>query len=212
MLGILQAGGAFLPLDPSWPAARRAALLADAGARLITETPEAVIGRNGRLDAVSPGQAAYVIYTSGSTGRPKGVVVGHGAAVRFAAEVAERCGLGPHDRFLQFASPGFDVLIEEVFPVWSQGGAVVFAPQEELLTPAGLERTMEHHAVTALELPTPYWNEWMDDLDRRGAVPPRSLRLLLLGCEKPSSERLERWDRFGIPVVHVFGLTETAVT
>ena len=42
---------------------------------------------------------------------------------------------------------------------------MVFAPREELLTPAGLERVLERHAVTGLELPTPYWNEWMDDLE-----------------------------------------------
>src|SRR6185369_3325494 len=60
ILGILQAGGAFLPLDPSWPAERRAALLADAGARLITAAPEGIGGQNGhrRLDSLSPVQAA----------------------------------------------------------------------------------------------------------------------------------------------------------
>ncbi|HKH48535.1 MAG TPA: amino acid adenylation domain-containing protein, partial [Thermoanaerobaculia bacterium] len=219
MLAVLKAGGAFLPLDPRWPAARRAALLEDAGARLVlggAELPldgeEALSGPSVSARAVHPEQAAYVFYTSGSTGRPKGVLVSHGAAMTFAVEVARRCGLGAEDRFLQFASPGFDVLIEEVFPVWARGGAAVFAPQEELLTPAGLERVLERQAVTALELPTPYWNEWMDDLERRGAAPPRSLRRLLLGSEKPSIPRLARWDRHGVPVLHVFGLTETTVT
>ncbi|HKH48923.1 MAG TPA: amino acid adenylation domain-containing protein [Thermoanaerobaculia bacterium] len=81
-----------------------------------------------------------------------------------------------------------------------------------MLTPSGLERVLERHGATALELPTPYWNVWADDLERRGAAPPRSVRRLLLGSEKPSLARLARWSRHGIPVFHVFGLTETAVT
>ncbi|HKH47032.1 MAG TPA: amino acid adenylation domain-containing protein [Thermoanaerobaculia bacterium] len=232
ILGVLKAGGAFLPLDPSWPASRRMSLLEDAGARVLagcwTGEPDEVLpagcvalridpeepwsGSAPDVPEVSPDQMAYVIYTSGSTGRPKGVMVGHGAAVRFAVEVAAQCGLGSEDRFLQFASPGFDVLIEEVFPVWSRGGAVVFAGQDELLTPAGLERVLSRQGVTGLELPTPYWQEWVDDLDRRGEAPPQPLRRLLLGCEKPSLDRLERWGRHGVPLVHVFGLTETTVT
>ncbi len=61
---------------------------------------------------------AYVIYTSGSTGQPKGVVIEHRSLAAFAREVADRLGLGAGDRFLQFASPGFDVLVEELFPIW----------------------------------------------------------------------------------------------
>src|SRR6185436_2286806 len=72
-----------------------------------------------------PGDVAYVLYTSGSTGRPKGVVVTH-ASLAHHARVIGRCfALSPSDRVLQFASAGFDVAAEEIFPTLAAGAALV---------------------------------------------------------------------------------------
>ncbi|HEU0078030.1 MAG TPA: amino acid adenylation domain-containing protein, partial [Longimicrobiaceae bacterium] len=233
ILATLKAGAAYVPLDPEYPAERLAHLLADSGARLVL-TERAVEARLPRtaagtvcLDAererieacspeapdvaVAPESLAYVIYTSGSTGRPRGVAVPHRAVVNFATDMAARMGLGPSDRFLQFASPGFDVVVEEIFPAWLSGAAVVFTAGN-LLAPAELLRVLEAEEVTGVELPTAYWHEWVYELTRGGARLPAHLRQVIVGGERVLRERLAEWSTLGVPLVHVFGLTETACT
>ncbi len=118
-LGVLKAGGCYVPLDPSYPADRLAYMLEDSGARLVVSEEElagvdwlssrgqvrvdgdqAVIGRRRTEDLeleVDPRQTAYVIYTSGSTGRPKGVEISHGSFASFLETMRERLSLGPED-------------------------------------------------------------------------------------------------------------------
>ncbi len=160
---------------------------------------------------VSPDNLAYVIYTSGSTGRPKGVAVSHRAVVNFAADMAARLGLRPDDRVLQFASLSFDVVVEELFPAWFAGAAVVLA-EGDLFSPPELTRAIGRHGVTGLELPTAYWHEWTHELTHGGARLPECVRWVIVGGERVAPERLAEWAAVGVPLVHVFGLTETACT
>ncbi|MBV9774031.1 MAG: amino acid adenylation domain-containing protein, partial [Gemmatimonadetes bacterium] len=230
ILGALRAGAAYLPLDPAYPDERLAWMLRDAGARVLL-TEAALAGRfagsgigtvaldadpGAEEDAAAehpvPAEAlAYVIYTSGSTGRPKGVMVEHRAAVAFALDMAARLELGPGDRVLQFASPGFDVVVEELFPAWLSGAAVVFS-SGELFEPRELLRVVEREEVTGFELPTAYWHEWVHELVRSRARLPERVRFVLVGGERVLPERLAEWARLRRPLVHVFGLTETACT
>ncbi|MCB1056354.1 MAG: AMP-binding protein, partial [Acidobacteria bacterium] len=238
MLGILEAGGAYLPLDPVYPADRLAFMLEDSGARVLVtrgglRTPLADLlerfdgavvdlaaletGDDSALEPLTaslagPDNLAYVIYTSGSTGRPKGVLVDHRSLVNYALEMVRCFGLDEHDRVLQFASPSFDVLVEEVFPTLLAGASVVLHGSDLLLSVAELQRVLERQKVTLLELPAAYWHEWVRELAATGSKPPASVRLLLLGSEKPNPERLAAWVRMGVPLIYVFGLTETTVT
>ncbi|MGC2781004.1 MAG: AMP-binding protein, partial [Bradyrhizobium sp.] len=125
LLAVLKAGGAYLPLDPDYPAERLAHMLSDSGATLLLTqatlherfvpvlersgaeawlldtTPGGATGHAGNLDvAVHPENLAYVIYTSGSTGLPKGVMVRHGAVTNFLATMAEQPGIAREDRVL----------------------------------------------------------------------------------------------------------------
>jgi amino acid adenylation domain-containing protein/non-ribosomal peptide synthase protein (TIGR01720 family) len=233
ILAVLKAGGVFVPLDPAYPAERLAFILADAGARvLVTQqrlaaaladanvtVPEHVVVLDGpRPEAVadtdlpdlpSGAQAAYVIYTSGSTGRPKGAVLEHRSLAVFAADIAARLGLGAGDRFLQFASPGFDVIIEELFPTWLAGGAVVIPAGHIISGGVNLAELAEQQRITVMELPTAYWHEWVRELDRTGQVLPDCLRLVIIGGERVLPERIALWRRLRVPLMHVYGLTET---
>ncbi|HEV2148272.1 MAG TPA: amino acid adenylation domain-containing protein, partial [Longimicrobiaceae bacterium] len=232
LLGVLQAGAAFVPLDPAYPAERLGFLLEDSGAAVVVthssmlprlpagaagalcvdRLPEAGSPADPAAGGALPESLAYVIYTSGSTGRPKGAMVTHRSLLCYAEAMRERLQLTPADRILQFASPGFDVMVEEVFPAWLCGAAVVFPGADLLGTPADLVETLQAQGVTGLELPTAYWHEWVQLLADDGARLPASVRFVIVGGERIVPDRLQAWARTGVPLVHVFGLTETTVT
>ncbi|MFD0745650.1 amino acid adenylation domain-containing protein [Phytohabitans flavus] len=132
LLGIMRAGGAYLPVDPEYPAERIAALLADARPAVVL-TPAAVRAVRGTPAPkpplrLRPDGAAYVIYTSGSTGVPNGVVVPHRGLPSLAAAQIERFAIEPGSRVLQFASPSFDAAVAEVVTTLVAGATLVIAP------------------------------------------------------------------------------------
>ncbi|MEV0459198.1 amino acid adenylation domain-containing protein, partial [Catellatospora methionotrophica] len=152
MLGIAMAGAAWLPLDPSLPAARLSYLVADAGvehlvtggerhpaglAEAATFRPDlrtaAVAPRPPRQ--VHPDALAYVIYTSGSTGRPKPVGLTRGGLDHLAEVKVLRYGVGPGDRVAQFAPASFDVSVAETVMALSAGATLVLVDDADALLP-----------------------------------------------------------------------------
>ncbi|HET7232108.1 MAG TPA: amino acid adenylation domain-containing protein, partial [Longimicrobium sp.] len=156
VLGVLKAGGGYVPLDPSYPEDRLAYMLAD-GAPAVLLTAASLRNRfdgvpvpvlcldadarqwAGRPTAnpargdLRPDHLAYVIYTSGSTGRPKGVRVEHGALAATLAAAGRAFGFGADDRAPSLASFAFDIwLFEFLLPLLS-GGSVRLFPRERVL-------------------------------------------------------------------------------
>ncbi|WP_285761097.1 non-ribosomal peptide synthetase [Nocardiopsis ansamitocini] len=176
LLGITRAGGAYLPLDPDYPARRLAFMIEDSGVRTVLTVP----GLAGRLpssvEAVSVAEAAtapvgsapdsgigigigigiddaaYVIYTSGSTGTPKGVVVTHRGIASLAHAQGTVLAVGTDSRMLQFASPSFDAAIAELAVALLNGAAVVVLPQRTLLG-EGLPAALREHRISHVTLP-----------------------------------------------------------
>lgn len=153
MLATLKAGGAYLPLDPAYPADRIAFMLEDSAApviitqaRLVDRLPSttAKIVRVD-LDAVTfarlsddnldggatPSDLAYVIYTSGSTGRPKGVMIEHRNVVNFFAGMDERIGGDRPGTWLAVTSISFDISVLELFWTLTRGFHVVIQGDPE---------------------------------------------------------------------------------
>src|SRR5882724_1270121 len=152
LLGVLKAGGSYVPLDPAYPAQRLGFMLEDSGAALLV-TEEGLMGhpavsgsagvgttvvcleRAGPQIAACPERApasgvraenlAYVIYTSGSTGRPKGVAIEHHSASAFTRWVTEN--FAPEDLagIAALTSISFDLSILELFVPLSNGGRVI---------------------------------------------------------------------------------------
>ncbi|MFL6129266.1 MAG: amino acid adenylation domain-containing protein [Mycobacteriales bacterium] len=165
VLGVLQAGGAYLPLDPDWPAERVAWLLEQSGARALVSAASAKVAggppvpvldigpRPGAARAVepraggAPDDLAYVIYTSGSTGRPKGVAISHRAALNTVRDITDRFGVTGDDRTLCLSALSFDLSVFDLFGLLGAGGAVVgVAPGPP--DPAGWARLVHEHRVT----------------------------------------------------------------
>jgi amino acid adenylation domain-containing protein len=166
---------------------------------------------------------AYLLFTSGSTGRPKGTRIGHRALAAHADAAIPELGLEAGDRVLQFTSPGFDVSIEEVVPTILAGAQVVLRGDDAGRDPAVLLTEIERAAVTVLNLPSAYFHELVLHLESTYARLPRSVRLVVVGGERPSPETYARFAAlFGrasttgeqpmVRFVNAYGPTEVTIT
>ncbi|PKW16461.1 non-ribosomal peptide synthetase [Saccharopolyspora spinosa] len=165
VLGTLLAGGAYLPVDTAQPAARRAAILADAGVRLVLTQPWLVDAadpgggaevlvvdeRTSTEETVSGSAAddlAYVIYTSGSTGSPKGVMISHRAARNTVADINDRFDVGEGDAVLGLAGLGFDLSVYDIFGPLAVGGTLVLPDAQRRGDPSHWAELVAEQGVT----------------------------------------------------------------
>jgi amino acid adenylation domain-containing protein len=221
LLGIMKAGGGYVPLDPELPSDRLAYMVSDAGLRQVLVddgAPELAAGVEAvDVDAlwpalaglpagapghpVDPGSVVYVIYTSGSTGRPKGVVVEHATVSNYVAGFARFASLGPGHRCLQFASLSFDVSVQDMFATLCAGATAVFGSTETLHSPPRLADLMRRHRVTFACLPPAVVSLLADQ-------PLPDLRVLFSAGEALSSDLLRSWLRPGLRFCNGYGPTE----
>jgi amino acid adenylation domain-containing protein len=195
MLGVLQAGAAYLPVDPAYPAERRAFMVEDS------------------KEHAAPG-AAYLIYTSGSTGQPKGVLVPHRAIASFVRGAVESYGLAPGDRVLQFVSISFDTSAEEIWPALASGATLVLRPPEMAASIPHFVRELERLRITVADLPTAFWHELVAGMEAENLELPRCLRLVILGGEEALADRFTLWHRrvgSSVRLVNTYGPTETTI-
>ncbi|NKZ06459.1 non-ribosomal peptide synthetase [Actinomadura latina] len=147
VLGVLAAGGLYVPVGVDQPEARRGQIMRRAGARLLlTDVPD-----GGPLEGpveTDPGAGAYVIFTSGSTGEPKGVEVSHRAALNTVLDVNARFGVGEDDRVLAVSALDFDLSVWDVFGLLSAGGSLVMVGEDERRDAARWARLVAEHGVT----------------------------------------------------------------
>jgi natural product biosynthesis luciferase-like monooxygenase protein/amino acid adenylation domain-containing protein len=215
VLAIVEAGGAFVPIDPTYPDDRRALLAERGGCSIVLGGGEERLAdgeRSGPLGVATPPEAmAYVSFTSGSTGRPKGVVIAHRSLARYAEAAGRRFGIGPGDRTLQLASLSFDTSVEEIFCTLAHGAALVLRDRESASSVDHLYRLCAHWGVTGLHPATAFWHE----MAMAPESPPPSLRRIVIGGERLLAERLETWWRTkgdAIPLVNSYGPTEATVS
>jgi amino acid adenylation domain-containing protein/non-ribosomal peptide synthase protein (TIGR01720 family) len=150
LLGILRAGGFYVPLDPAWPAARRAAILASMNVRHLLESADPNEGEDVEppADEAGPEALAYVIFTSGSTGVPKGVMMQHRPVVNLIRWVNRTFAVGPGDRLLFVTSLAFDLSVYDIFGILAAGGTVRVASEAETRDPEALARILRREPVT----------------------------------------------------------------
>ncbi len=235
LLAVLQAGGAYLPLDPAYPESRLALMLEDPPTPPVVVTVSALVpalpggGGGARVllddhrraieaesaqpppNVAGEDDLAYVLYTSGSTGRPKGVAVSHGNVLRLVAG-ADFIELGTDETFLHLSPVAFDASTLELWGPLTSGGRLVLHPPE-LPSPAGLARLYGRERVTLSWLTAGLFHQvvGLDGLPGEGTGAPLApLRHLLTGGEAPSPgamrHALERHP--GLLVGNGYGPTE----
>jgi amino acid adenylation domain-containing protein/thioester reductase-like protein len=221
LLATLKAGGAYLPLDPHYPAERLAYLLADSGARflvtreallpdlppspartLLLDAPPRHSNRNPGI-AVSPRDLAYVIYTSGSTGKPKGVALGHAGLANLAEQLIQVLRVTPRSRVLQFVSFSFDVSVGELVTALCAGASLHFPSAAQRLPGPALFALLADSAISHLILtPAPL------AAIPRGPLP--DLECVVTGGEPCALELAAHWSQ-GRRLINAYGPTEATV-
>lgn len=228
-LAAFRVGAVYLPVDPAYPKQRLDYLIADSGAKVVlaargvsTEAfglpvvdADADELRNVPLPhSPASGDPAYLIYTSGSTGKPKGVSVLHGNLAAHAWAATRTYGLDHTDRVLQFASPSFDISIEEIFPALTVGASIVLRAPAMAESMAKLLDAVRSRGVTVLQLPTAFFNELALHLEVSGDRLPESVRLVVLGGERASAAALRTFRAVepAVRLINAYGPTEVTVT
>lgn len=219
VLGVLESGSAYVPLDLVHPAARLSQMIGDAEPMLVLcdaetrrvlplATPCVVVdaippsAEATSPAAIDPANAAYVMYTSGSTGAPNGVVVTHGGLANAVAHARQLYGVGPKSRVLQFSSFSFDASALELFLALTSGGALCVAPDITRMHGDALARAVqEMGADTAVLTPTV-----LGEIDP-DAVP--GLRVVSVGGERCPGALANRWSRRRL--LNCYGPTETTL-
>ncbi|HEY2739944.1 MAG TPA: amino acid adenylation domain-containing protein, partial [Thermoanaerobaculia bacterium] len=226
-LGVLQAGGAYVSLDPAYPAQRLAFMLDDTRAPvlltqahlrnrlpagsaqvLLLDAGDAAEGAVPSGGEPAAENLSYVTFTSGSTGRPKGVALSHGALLNLMDWHRSACLGGV--RTLQFASLSFDASFHEMFACWGSGGTLVVVSEElrrDLPALAGL--LVEQRVETAI-LPVVVLQQLAELFDGRDDLPP--LREITTAGERLQTNRamatlLRRLP--GCAFINLYGPSET---
>ncbi|HEX7240343.1 MAG TPA: amino acid adenylation domain-containing protein, partial [Longimicrobiaceae bacterium] len=236
LLAVLKSGGAYVPVDPAYPAERLAYLLEDSGcaAVLVQEHLRELLGdatvdvlglesalaETGGGDAapgveVDPQNAAYVIYTSGSTGRPKGVVVTHGNVTRLFAATQPWFGFGAEDVWTLFHSYAFDFSVWEIWGALLHGGRLVVVPWQTSRDPEAFHDLLARERVTVLNQTPSAFHQLNAADEQIGDAAELALRWVVFGGEALEPGSLRGWmGRHGEEsprLVNMYGITETTV-
>ncbi|MGD9817124.1 MAG: amino acid adenylation domain-containing protein, partial [Desulfomonilaceae bacterium] len=231
LIGILKAGCAYVPLDPTYPKDRINDMLLDIQASVVVTTSgfkhifrdhdlftlcveDTVHSKNYRppvLKNVGPESLAYVIFTSGSTGKPKGVCCYHGSVLNLLLDFQDRQPIGHGDICSWWTSLNFDVSVYEIFSPLTEGATLIVVPDSVRPDGSDLMEWLYNNNVTSAYLP-PFMVSDLEIWTRKN--PDKSpLRRLLVGVEPIPEKTLLAIDN-AVPSIHIingYGPTETTI-
>ncbi|MFD9073873.1 non-ribosomal peptide synthetase, partial [Streptomyces lasiicapitis] len=226
ILGVLKAGAAYLPLDPSLPAERLTGMAADADAVLVLSNdavppdddwlPLTAVEAEGWCEdpparGFRPSGLAYVIYTSGSTGRPKGVAATHRGILNLLDYWLSQFGATPGQVSAMWPSFAFDASLQELMLPLTSGGILRLVPGDVRDDPEALMGWLREHRIVEVLLP-PAYVKWICEAPEE-RLAGLSLRYIITGLEPLPEDGLHRLEQAlpGLRVLNGYGPTETAL-
>jgi non-ribosomal peptide synthetase component F len=225
ILGILKAGSAFVPMDPSNPINRLEAIVSTVDAKVVLSSVKIsqmfsepiqqliTIANQALIDSlphqhqapsakVGPQNAVYVIFTSGSTGTPKGVIIEYGAYSTSATMCAAALRIQRDSRVLQFSLYSFDVSMQEILATLIVGGCICVPNDANRLN--NIYHIVREMGVTWMN-PTPAFARLIE------VDSVHSLEIVVFGGEAPNRNDIDHWaDK--VLLVNAYGVTECSVT
>ena len=226
LLGILKAGGGYVPLDPRLPDDRLSFMLADVKPRMVLteqkmqrglfgadtvllDTDWNVIAQESKQNPdqrLSPQTLAYVMYTSGSTGRPKGVLIEHGSVVNLLRSMQREPGMNRDDVLLALAIISFDIAGLEMYLPLISGARMVIGSLEDAVDGNRLRDLISKNGVTFMQATPATWRlllaaGWQGSPDLK----------ILCGAEALPAKLARELIARGKSVWNVYGPTETTV-
>ncbi|GCE23090.1 non-ribosomal peptide synthetase [Dictyobacter kobayashii] len=235
ILGILKAGAAYVPIDPTYPLDRQLYIVADCQASiLVTQESLSSIFQQTSLTVVCvdqeelthepltpvvsnvrPENTAYIIYTSGSTGQPKGVVVTHANVARLFKATQADFDFRPDDIWTCFHSFAFDFSVWEIWGALLFGGTLVMVPYWVSRSPEAFYNLLYTQKVTMLSQTPSAFNALMQVQEELGSEKVLNLRTVVFGGEALNLAALRPWfERNGDQqprLINMYGITETTV-
>lgn len=240
ILGVLKAGGAYLPIDSKYPSTRVLEMLEDARPVAILTVSSLAKGLSSQLSQLSVtvleldqlgmsersvgvensqlaadvDDLAYLMYTSGSTGKPKGVMVTHKNVIRLLDQTEPWFHFDSTDVWTMFHSIAFDFSVWEIWGALLTGGRLVIVPFEVSRSPRDFYRLLSSERVSVLNQ-TPSAFSMLIQTEQEVAPIPLSLRLVIFGGEALQYRKLAPWfQRHGDAkpqLINMYGITETTV-
>ncbi len=235
ILGILKAGGVYIPIDPTYPPERINYMLMETNPSILltqssllnqfTDYPRKKVIIDDELNTidsfsktnltvpVDSDNLAYILYTSGSTGKPKGVMISHGNVVSAYHDWETVYQLTSQDIHFQMANFSFDVFTGDLIRALGSGGKLVLCPREILLEPQNLYSLMLSEKVNCAEF-VPTVLRRLVDYVKHHNQPLDFMRLIISGSDTWSiNEYRELQQLCGkkTRVINSYGLTETTI-
>jgi amino acid adenylation domain-containing protein len=234
-IGILEAGAAYLPIDPELPPERRALLLRRGEVDIVVTQPcvqerlswpvevRCVLvdwdmgGQETEEDWQPPPctaeDLAYVIFTSGSTGEPKGVMIEHRSALNTILDINERFGVGPDDRVLALSSLSFDLSVYDIFGALAAGATIVLPHPSSARDPDDWAALVRHERITVWNSVPALLEMLVDHVGTRKELLGDTLRLALLSGDWIPVKLPDRSRALlpGLQVISLGGATEAAI-
>lgn len=240
MLGVLKAGGAYIPLDPEHPDDRNAYIISDTDcpvvitkecytARLTTllagrNLDDAIFcmdtGLEGYSDdpcnvSVTGDDVAYVIYTSGTTGKPKGVLIPHVGVINLAVDTVNHLQLSEQDVILQYSTFSFDASVYDIFSSLCSGSRLHLLTGEERFSVEMFTSAIQYTGATRIGiLPTVFFNQLSTYLIDEDALKYTGIKSFVIGGEALTGEVVRTFQQklhHNPVIVNAYGPTEVTV-